>query len=63
MSRYHYEKNNQNPEIRQAITDSHLRHYEVAERMGIHQCTLAKWLSTKNLSPDKKEAIWEALKK
>lgn len=63
MSWYKFEKNNQNPEIRQAIVDSHLRHYEVAERIGIHQCTLAKWLSMKNLSEERKEIILSALKK
>ena len=61
MSWYRFEKNNQNPEVRKAIIDSHLRHYEVADRIGINPCTLSMWLS-RPLSEDKKEAILSALK-
>lgn len=61
MSKYLFDKNEKNHEIRQAIRESGLRHYEVAELIGCHATTLASWLAMKDLAPEKKEAILNAL--
>lgn len=60
MSRYLFDKNEKNHEVRQAIKKSGLRHYEVAELIGVHPCTLASWLA-RNMPREKKEAILDAL--
>ena len=60
MSRYLFEKNEKNHEVRKAISKSGLRYYEVAELIGVHPCTLSSWLA-RNMPREKKEAILDAL--
>lgn len=61
MTTYLNDKNQKNADIRAAIRDSHLRHYEVAELLGVHPCTLASWL-VREMPKEKKELILSALK-
>lgn len=49
-----------NTEIREAIKKSGLRHYEVANALGITSATFANWLQTE-LSAERKERILVAI--
>lgn len=60
MSKYLFDKNEKNHEVRQAIKNSGLRYYEVAELIGCHPTTLSSWLA-RNMPREKKEAILDAL--
>jgi len=51
-----------NQEVRQAIEKKRLRYYEVADALGITRGTLSVWLS-KELSPDKKQEVLDAIDK
>jgi len=50
-----------NKDIRKAIKDKNIYHYEVAQELGVYPETLAHWLSMK-LSAEKKERIFKAIK-
>lgn len=45
-----------NREIRDLIVQRRLKHYEVAEALGVNECTFSKWLR-KELPDSKKEHI------
>ena len=60
MSKYIFDKNEKNRDVRRAIEESGLRFYEVAERIGCHPTTLSSWLA-RNMSQDKKALILDAL--
>ncbi len=49
-----------NLEIRSAITERGLRHYEVANKLKITQTTFSHWLQSE-LSEDKKTKILKAI--
>lgn len=49
-----------NLEIRQKIKESRLRHYEVAQQMGMSEYTLSVWLR-KELSNEKKSLLLRAI--
>ena len=51
-----------NAEIREILRKRRIRHYEVADRLGISEYTFCKWLRTE-LPPDKQEEVLEAIKK
>lgn len=51
-----------NLEIRQAIADKRLKHYEVAAALGINQCTLSHWLQIE-LPKEKKKYILGVIRK
>lgn len=51
-----------NAEIREILRKRRIRHYEVADRLGISEYTFCKWLRTE-LPPDKREEVLEAIKK
>jgi len=51
-----------NQEIRAAIRDSRLRHYEVAEAAGVSPYTLSVWLRYE-MSEEKKGMVNSAIKK
>ena len=51
----------QNTEIRQALDKKRLRHYELAQALGVHPQTLSHWLAVE--MPDaKKKKILEIIK-
>lgn len=50
-----------NSDIRQKIRDCRLRHYEVAERIGISETTFSVWLR-KELTGERKEKVLQAIK-
>ena len=49
-----------NLEIRQAIINKRLKHWEVAKALGIHETTLSRWLRHE-LTEDKKQIILKAI--
>ncbi len=49
-----------NQEIRQAIKESRIMQYEIAEQMGISEYTLCKWLR-KELTAEQRERIYTAI--
>ena len=53
--------NNHNADIRKAIIDKGMRHYQVADAMKISTYTFTHWLQ-RELPPDKKKRILEAIK-
>jgi len=50
-----------NKDIRKAIADRHIFHYEVAQELGIYPETFSHLLSMR-LSDEKKEKIMQAIK-
>ena len=51
-----------NAEIREILRKKRIRHYEVAEQLGVSEYTFCKWLRSE-LPPDKREEVLEAIKK
>lgn len=51
-----------NQDIRIAIAESGLRQWQVAEAIGIADCTFCIWLR-RELSPEKKKLVFEAIEK
>lgn len=51
-----------NTDIRQAITDSGLKYWQVADALNVADSTFTKWLR-KELDPEKKAAVMEAIEK
>lgn len=51
-----------NPQIRKKIEKSGLRHYQIANYLGVSKYTFSTWLQTK-LSADKKQRILQAIDK
>lgn len=51
-----------NEEIKKKIRESRIHQYEVADAIGVSEYTFCKWLR-KPLSPDKEQAVLEALQK
>ncbi len=49
-----------NLEIRKAIENKRLKHYEVADALGVSLFTFSHWLMVE-LSPEKKERILKAI--
>ena len=49
-----------NAEIRELIRKRRLRHYEIAEAIGINEFTLSRWLRNE-LTDEKKREIVEAI--
>lgn len=49
-----------NIDIRQAIEDKRLKHWEVAKALGVHETTLSRWLRY-DLDKDKKDRILTAI--
>lgn len=50
-----------NSEVRQAIARARIRHYELAQKIGISAFTLSVWLRTE-LSPERLERVLNAIK-
>ncbi len=50
-----------NAEIRKLIKSSRLYQYEVAEKIGVTECTLIRWLR-KELPESKKQSVLQAIK-
>lgn len=53
-------KNNNNAEIRKALIDKGIRHYEAAEACGVTIYTFSHWLQTE-MKPEKKQEVLAAL--
>ena len=51
-----------NKEIRDAIARHRVRYYEVAEVLGISECTFSRWMR-RELTEDKRELIIDAINK
>lgn len=51
-----------NINIRKAITDANLKHWQVANEIGVDCSTFCRWLRTE-LPADKEQAILEAIEK
>lgn len=51
-----------NIEVRQAIEKKRLKHYEVAERLGVDACTFSRWLNCKEMNPERKKEVMRAIK-
>ena len=51
-----------NTDIRQAITESGLKYWQVADALNVSDSTFTKWLR-KELDPDKKAAVLKAIDK
>ena len=51
-----------NAEIREILRKKRIRHYEVAEQLGVSEYSFCKWLRSE-LPPDKREEVLEAIKK
>lgn len=49
-----------NTEIRELIKANNLYQYEVAEKIGVTECTLIRWLR-KELSDSKKQSVLQAI--
>lgn len=52
-------KRKKNREVRQFLKDKRVFQWEVAERLGIHESSLIRWMRTE-LPEDKKKKIMEA---
>lgn len=52
--------NENNLEIREAITKKRLRYYEVAEQLGVSIYTLSHWLQ-KELTGERREKVLKAI--
>ena len=50
-----------NVDVRDAIKEKRLFHYEVAEIIGITECSLSRLLARKELSPERKQKILDAI--
>lgn len=50
-----------NQDVKRAIQQSGFYFYEVADRLGIHDCTLSKWLR-RELSDEKKSVVLQAIR-
>lgn len=50
-----------NLDVRDAIKEKRLFHYEVAEIIGITECSLSRLLARKELSPERKREILNAI--
>lgn len=49
-----------NSEIREAIRKKRLRHYEIAQVLGVNESTLSRWLRNE-LPEDKKREVINAI--
>ena len=49
-----------NLDIRKAIQDARIKHYELAEALKIHPCTLSHWLEM-DMSVERKEEILKVI--
>lgn len=49
-----------NAEIREILRKKRIRHYEVAEQLGVSEYTFCKWLRSE-LPPDKQKKVLEAI--
>ena len=52
-------KRKKNREVRQYLKDKRVYMWEAAERLGVHETTLIRWMRTE-LPDEKKQAIMEA---
>lgn len=50
-----------NQDVKRAIQQSGFYFYEVADQLGIHDCTLSKWLRHE-LSDEKKSVVLQAIR-
>jgi DNA-binding transcriptional regulator LsrR (DeoR family) len=50
-----------NPDIRNDIANSKIPQWLIAEKMGIHETTLSRWLRNNNLSDEVKNQIRQAI--
>lgn len=54
------QKNNNNAEIRKALIDKGIRHYEAATACGVSLYTFSHWLQTE-MKPEKKTEVLKAI--
>lgn len=52
-------KRKKNREVRQFLKDKRVFQWEVAERLGVHETTVIRWLRTE-LPEERKQSIMEA---
>lgn len=52
-------KRKKNRDVRDFLKQKHVYQWEVAERLGVHETTVIRWMRTE-LPEDKKQAIMEA---
>ena len=50
-----------NMEIRETIRRSRIKQYEIANKIGVNKSTLNVWLHVKELPPERKEQILQAI--
>lgn len=50
-----------NMEVRETIRRSRIKQYEIANKIGVNKSTLNVWLHVKELSPERKEQILQAI--
>ena len=50
-----------NKDIRQAIRQARIKQYEIDVKIGCHPSTLCSWLHIGELSPERKNQIFEAI--
>ena len=53
-------KRKKNRDVRQVMKDKRVFQWEVAERLGVHETTVIRWMRTE-LPEDKKKAILDAV--
>lgn len=51
-----------NQDIRALLKKSRVRHYEVADVMGVDRTTFSRWLQ-KEMTPSRKQSVREAVEK
>ena len=54
-------KEKTNQDLRNMIANAHLREWQIAEKLGISDSTLCKWLRREPLESEKREAIISVL--
>lgn len=50
-----------NDDVRELLKQASITQWKIAEKLGIHEKTLSVWMR-KELKPDKKQAILDAIK-
>lgn len=50
----------QNMEIRELMRKRRIRHYEIAEKLGINETTFCRWLR-KEFTPERKQQVIAAI--
>ena len=51
-----------NSEIKVAMKNANMRYWQLAELLGVSEATINRWLRITNLSEERKELIWKAIK-